>query len=183
MWPSQPATPDESPKIACARRRVSSCTPVSSRRALLNAAGTRNSPAVSPTVRAGWRALGSRVNANDEPTAARGRIQVPTRGVREIDVVTSRCVSRPTSLPNRAARCWRSEEHTSELQSRLHLVCRLLLEKKEHTSELQSRLHLVCRLLLEKKKPTSELPSLLHHVGPLLVYNNKQCFPYDAVRR
>src|SRR2546429_1603845 len=36
----------------------------------------------------------------------------------------------------RAARCdrrWctiRSEEHTSELQSRLHLVCRLLLEKK-----------------------------------------------------
>src|SRR2546422_6860990 len=30
----------------------------------------------------------------------------------------------------------RSEEHTSELQSRLHLVCRLLLEKKKtHSSE------------------------------------------------
>src|SRR5687768_18392431 len=28
----------------------------------------------------------------------------------------------------------RSEEHTSELQSRLHLVCRLLLEKKNATS-------------------------------------------------
>src|SRR5687768_17825816 len=28
----------------------------------------------------------------------------------------------------------RSEEHTSELQSRLHLVCRLLLEKKKHNS-------------------------------------------------
>src|SRR5687768_18273763 len=28
----------------------------------------------------------------------------------------------------------RSEEHTSELQSRLHLVCRLLLEKKKTTS-------------------------------------------------
>src|SRR2546422_10468368 len=27
--------------------------------------------------------------------------------------------------------CQRSEEHTSELQSRLHLVCRLLLEKKK----------------------------------------------------
>src|SRR2546422_8078250 len=27
--------------------------------------------------------------------------------------------------------CHRSEEHTSELQSRLHLVCRLLLEKKK----------------------------------------------------
>src|SRR2546429_5816615 len=28
----------------------------------------------------------------------------------------------------------RSEEHTSELQSRLHLVCRLLLEKKNYTT-------------------------------------------------
>src|SRR2546422_3249822 len=31
---------------------------------------------------------------------------------------------------------WRSEEHTSELQSRLHLVCRLLLEKKKKKSNL-----------------------------------------------
>src|SRR2546422_6710871 len=31
----------------------------------------------------------------------------------------------------RRARRGRSEEHTSELQSRLHLVCRLLLEKKK----------------------------------------------------
>src|SRR3989442_3134527 len=29
----------------------------------------------------------------------------------------------------------RSEEHTSELQSRPHLVCRLLLEKKKHTTK------------------------------------------------
>src|SRR2546429_1535817 len=29
------------------------------------------------------------------------------------------------------ARLQRSEEHTSELQSRLHIVCRLLLEKKK----------------------------------------------------
>src|SRR2546429_4960377 len=29
----------------------------------------------------------------------------------------------------------RSEEHTSELQSRLHLVCRLLLEKKEKQTQ------------------------------------------------
>src|SRR2546422_5413681 len=33
------------------------------------------------------------------------------------------------------ARSVRSEEHTSELQSRLHLVCRLLLEKKKQTHE------------------------------------------------
>src|SRR2546429_6308022 len=32
----------------------------------------------------------------------------------------------------RSAFSERSEEHTSELQSRLHLVCRLLLEKKRH---------------------------------------------------
>src|SRR5690554_7042291 len=34
-----------------------------------------------------------------------------------------------------AGRIGRSEEHTSELQSRPHLVCRLLLEKKKITSK------------------------------------------------
>src|SRR3989449_5821747 len=33
----------------------------------------------------------------------------------------------------------RSEEHTSELQSRLHLVCRLLLEKKKMSSDRTAR--------------------------------------------
>src|SRR2546429_6991897 len=33
----------------------------------------------------------------------------------------------------------RSEEHTSELQSRLHLVCRLLLEKKKTSQQLATR--------------------------------------------
>src|SRR2546422_7829457 len=33
----------------------------------------------------------------------------------------------------------RSEEHTSELQSRLHLVCRLLLEKKNSRSKARNR--------------------------------------------
>src|SRR6266481_10155427 len=35
----------------------------------------------------------------------------------------------PTML--HSCRCLRSEEHTSELQSQFHLVCRLLLEKKK----------------------------------------------------
>src|SRR5437870_6565130 len=38
----------------------------------------------------------------------------------------------------------RSEEHTSELQSRGHLVCRLLLEKKKkknHTTEHKQTIH------------------------------------------
>src|SRR2546422_10647294 len=38
---------------------------------------------------------------------------------------------RPGALLPPAGRQGRSEEHTSELQSRLHLVCRLLLEKKK----------------------------------------------------
>src|SRR3712207_7232753 len=36
----------------------------------------------------------------------------------------------------------RSEEHTSELQSRQYLVCRLLLEKKNNTNTSLSILHL-----------------------------------------
>src|SRR2546421_4653507 len=53
-----------------------------------------------------------------------------------------RCVASPDSVPTRWGACqkWRypladrggrSEEHTSELQSRSDLVCRLLLEKKK----------------------------------------------------
>src|SRR2546429_5480638 len=49
--------------------------------------------------------------------------QVPGTG--EID-----SVSMPLKRTSRTALVCRSEEHTSELQSRLHLVCRLLLEKK-----------------------------------------------------
>src|SRR3712207_8505001 len=46
----------------------------------------------------------------------------------------------------------RSEEHTSELQSRQYLVCRLLLEKKKTVSlEMQFFLHRDCR--------TAELPT------------------------
>src|SRR5262245_64645327 len=35
----------------------------------------------------------------------------------------------------------RSEEHTSELQSLRHLVCRLLLEKKKHIQHIQIDLY------------------------------------------
>src|SRR2546422_7788475 len=38
---------------------------------------------------------------------------------------------RPQDIPLFGKLGVRSEEHTSELQSRLHLVCRLLLEKKK----------------------------------------------------
>src|SRR2546422_7193495 len=40
-------------------------------------------------------------------------------------------------LGNQVNLVQRSEEHTSELQSRLHLVCRLLLEKKKKNHKLK----------------------------------------------
>src|SRR2546422_7511755 len=43
-------------------------------------------------------------------------------------------------------------------QAIYHLLLEIWIRSEEHTSELQSRLHLVCRLLLEKKKTTDSLP-------------------------
>src|SRR2546422_3576532 len=40
-------------------------------------------------------------------------------------------------IPHFLLRYERSEEHTSELQSRLHLVCRLLLEKKKNKDDVR----------------------------------------------
>src|SRR5207302_8493024 len=46
-----------------------------------------------------------------------------------------------SSVPTSVARCSmpRSEEHTSELQSRENLVCRLLLEKKKKKKKVKSK--------------------------------------------
>src|SRR2546429_9100950 len=48
----------------------------------------------------------------------------------------SPALSPPGAMSFRPAKI-RSEEHTSELQSRLHLVCRLLLEKKKNEPQHQ----------------------------------------------
>src|SRR2546429_10007 len=48
----------------------------------------------------------------------------------------------------------RSEEHTSELQSRLHLVCRLLLEKKDAGFENQKEL---TKMQLDNQKEIAEM--------------------------
>src|SRR5207237_8904363 len=49
--------------------------------------------------------------------------------------VAGRCITAGRYLPRRRPR---SEEHTSELQSHLNLVCRLLLEKKKRKSTRES---------------------------------------------
>src|SRR5690348_18464471 len=61
------------------------------------------------------------------PTAARS----PSRRARWRTPSSSDCRARFS----RASVRHRSEEHTSELQSPVHLVCRLLLEKKKNTDE------------------------------------------------
>src|SRR5207253_11013652 len=48
---------------------------------------------------------------------------------------SSQSVLRPSRSLTQDALGGRSEEHTSELQSRGHLVCRLLLEKKKKKNE------------------------------------------------
>src|SRR5690606_19826098 len=71
------------------------------------------------------------------------------------------CVARrPHRLPGRSSRAhragagarFRGAARASGLTPRLRLARRRLARSEEHTSELQSRENLVCRLLLEKKK-------------------------------
>src|SRR2546422_3247361 len=56
----------------------------------------------------------------------------PSHFAEHICVTKNKRAGRPTFQPAQPVP-ERSEEHTSELQSRLHLVCRLLLEKKKKT--------------------------------------------------
>src|SRR5256884_6356225 len=56
----------------------------------------------------------------------------------------------------------RSEEHTSELQSRLHLVCRLLLEKKENTDATPTRLQLYNIAPRVARQRSASVPRLRH---------------------
>src|SRR3712207_8638797 len=63
-----------------------------------------------------------------------GRVDRPARGARLSR--SGRIANPDVDEPHRWAR--RSEEHTSELQSRQYLVCRLLLEKKKTIRTLLS---------------------------------------------
>src|SRR5690625_6382178 len=72
-------------------------------------------------------------------TLFRSELQRRRRGHRYLRPGDRRCAAVRRGwhrLPGRGHQpAGRSEEHTSELQSRGHLVCRLLLEKKKSTSE------------------------------------------------
>src|SRR5690348_17663330 len=71
--------------------------------------------------------------------------QQSARRITGHDIRIERQIAIPHALPARDAPRWtgllvvgagRSEEHTSELQSPVHLVCRLLLEKNKQNKQL-----------------------------------------------
>src|SRR2546429_2625379 len=71
----------------------------------------------------------------------------------------------PTTLPGRLRGCQAGFVRTKRQQSQIagrrvhwsiNVGYQLGIRSEEHTSELQSRLHLVCRLLLEKKKNNTD---------------------------
>src|SRR5690606_39912306 len=78
-----------------------------------------------------------------EPGCAQDALDRERRGVRRRELGSAHALPRGRAHParqqrdrarnSRAGRRTRSEEHTSELQSRENLVCRLLLEKKKKT--------------------------------------------------
>src|SRR3712207_7119278 len=75
-----------------------------------------------PISTAGRAAAPTTTCTRSGPTCAAHRSAIPARSAR----------SGTTSRRDQRSSAWsRSEEHTSELQSRQYLVCRLLLEKKK----------------------------------------------------
>src|SRR3712207_8117196 len=57
------------------------------------------------------------------------------------NAAAARTASSSTTRLTPSDTCLRSEEHTSELQSRQYLVCRLLLEKKKNKMKIHSTIH------------------------------------------
>src|SRR3989449_3462865 len=55
-------------------------------------------------------------------------------------------------VPDASVYLRRSEEHTSELQSRLHLVCRLLLEKKNKQKQRQKNVEVRSQIALNHEQ-------------------------------
>src|SRR5699024_12262893 len=65
-------------------------------------------------------------------------------------VLGCRCAA--SRSPRRTTRHWQSPWRSAAVCSSVRCTTGVLCRSEEHTSELQSRFDLVCRLLLEKKK-------------------------------
>src|SRR5439155_7546193 len=73
------------------------------------------------------------------------------------------------SAPDRSG----SDPVERDMLGRIQRVLELKARSEEHTSELQSRGHLVCRLLLEKKKKKDHRENLVRH--------SSRSWPYRGV--
>src|SRR5687768_18168332 len=86
----------------------------------------------------------------------------PTRRSSDLGTCVNVWREETTGLAGRRLRC-RRRRHRRAIrfwwESGRHLFAGMAIapRSEEHTSELQSRLHLVCRLLLEKKKKKKKL--------------------------
>src|SRR5258708_12725466 len=93
---------------------------------------------------------------------------------------------RPRGGLHRPAPRSRSEEHTSELQSPDHLVCRLLLEKKNNKKDQimpdhrQSK-RLVEQLVIAAASLASVAHAMTHHQAP--AYSTPCAFPPPSANR
>src|SRR2546421_1623985 len=79
-----------------------------------------------------WCARSPRRHASHAAHRATSARYVPTATIRSNEKCTARD-RKSTRLISYAVFCLKKKKHTSELQSRSDLVCRLLLEKKKHT--------------------------------------------------
>src|SRR5687768_17915517 len=79
----------------------------------------------------GRKAVAVDPDIKDRTTKRLRRIEGQVRGLQKMVEEERYCADILTQISSVHEALRRSEEHTSELQSRLHLVCRLLLEKKK----------------------------------------------------
>src|SRR2546429_971909 len=93
----------------------------------------------SDSARAASRPCASRVRVSSRPLSQMDETRFGPQGITStqpaVSISPSTVPCAGSSTPKDAAGVTRSEEHTSELQSRLHLLCRLLLEKKKQGAQ------------------------------------------------
>src|SRR5690554_7503505 len=136
-WIIPTPVPKASTRIYCHENRCSWC-----RTARAHAGSSRLSPGYDlQFLRYLWSAIGGPGKNLLRPGqhASRAGSLSGRSGCRHLRVRTSAPVPHPGDRKQKAAASTsaRSEEHTSELQSRPHLVCRLLLEKKKKKKKHQ----------------------------------------------
>src|SRR5205085_7480165 len=82
------------------------------------------------------------------------------------------CSQRPVPITPTTCGSWRSEEHTSELQSQSNLVCRLLLEKKKKKKH---------KTIQSGRALTAKPAVPDHRVSPRQEFSGSRCRPLRRI--